>query len=205
MLLTCFCRFFFLMLFLLGTLPGRAQAWEPYNELGDLYPSLAIAMMHMGNEPDEADPTSLGDPNGVMGIHVKATRANTVVRLEMTCSTGLKLFDRATLEATLPKAGEVYTLSPVVPFNQALLASVRQTQSIFVTYRVSIDGKKQPDRTERLLVHPINECPFGFTDEADQYESIDWMFAAYVNENHPQIERILQTALKKARLTPTVF
>ncbi|MCY7356414.1 MAG: hypothetical protein LH609_02910, partial [Rudanella sp.] len=164
-------------------------------ELGDFYPSLAIAMMHTSAE--DSDPTNLGDPNGLIGIHYQPTAANTRVTLEMTCSGGLKLFDRAVFSVTVPKAGEVYTIAPVMPYDQRKLASIRQVQPIYVTYRVTINGRKQPERTERLLIQSINVCPFGFTDEEDNYTSLDFMFAAYVNEDHPQIDRILQTALTK--------
>ena len=193
MLRTCTLACLF---FILTALPILAQEWEPYNEMGDFYPSLAIAMMHMTGD-DEPDPTNLGDPNGIMGIHLQPNAANTRVTLEMTCSGGLKLFDRAFVSVTVPKAGEVYTIAPVVPYDQQKLAGIRQVQSIYVTYRVTINGKKQTERTERLLIQPINVCPFGFTDEHDEYTSLDFMFAAYVNEDHPQIERILQTALTK--------
>jgi len=183
------------LLLLLIALPTLAQTWEPYNELGDFYPSLAIAMMHTSAE--DSDPTHLGDPNGLIGIHYQPTAANTRVTLEMTCSGGLKLFDRAFVSVTVPKAGEVYTITPVMPYDQRKLASIRQVQPIYVTYRVTINGRKQAERTERLLIQSINVCPFGFTDEEDNYTSLDFMFAAYVNEDHPQIDRILQTALTK--------
>lgn len=182
----------------LTTLPTLAQEWEPYNELYDLYPSALLAMSNVKGDPDdEANSHNLGDLNGLMGIHFKAARPNTRVRLTMTCTGGIKLFNTATVDVTVPNAGEDYLIAPVVPFDEVRLASVRQTQNTYVTYGVTVNGRQLPTRTERILVHPVNVCPFGVSHGDDDYTSTDFLFAAYVNEDHPQVDRILQEALRK--------
>ncbi|GAB3573522.1 hypothetical protein GCM10027578_34660 [Spirosoma luteolum] len=187
-----------LLLLLLGCAAHSsfAQQWEPYNELGDFYPSLAIATMHI-NAHDDDDKTSLGDPNGILGIQLHTTQPNTNITVELSCSGGIRLFDKASVTVKAPKANSDYSVTPTIPYFEDKLAGIKQTQSTYITYRVTINGKKEPDRTERLLVHPINICPFGYSDEKDNFESIDWMFAAYVNEDHPQVEKILKTALER--------
>jgi hypothetical protein len=180
------------------SLNAFAQRWEPYNELPDLYPSLAIATANLTADPTDPDNAhNLGDLNGIMGIVFTGARANSRVQVRLTCSGGLPLFDPAQIDVVVPKAGEEYIICPVVPFDQTTLASIRQVQTIYINYTVSIDGKAQPRRTERLLVQPINVCPFGVTYDDDTYESLDFMFAAYVNEDHPQVDKILQTALRQ--------
>ena len=175
-----------------------AQQWEPYNELGDLYPSYAIAVANL--TPDANDPkdeTTLGDPNGIMGISFTPNRANTRVKLDIRCDNSLKLFEPAVIEVIAPKAGEEYLIRPLVPFNNAKLTSLSQPSTTYVTYTLTINGQKQPPRTERLRVRSINDCPYAFVDEDATETSIDFMFAAYVNEDHPWIQAILQEALRK--------
>lgn len=174
-----------------------AQRWEPYTELGDLYPAYAIAVSNLTpDENDKKDEALLGDPNGVMGILFTPTRANTRIKLEIRGDNGLNLFEPAVIEVVAPKAGEEYLIRPVVPFNHAKLASLRQSSTIYVTYNLTINGQQQAPRTGRLRVRSINDCPFAVVEE-EKETPIDFVFAAYVNEDHPWIEEILQEALRK--------
>lgn len=66
---------------LVGTLPALAQQWEPYNELGDLYPAYTIAVSNLVPDTDEQkDKTLLGDPNGVLGITFIPARPDKIGR-----------------------------------------------------------------------------------------------------------------------------
>jgi hypothetical protein len=56
-----------------------------------------------------------------------------------------------------------------------------------------------------LQVHSINDCPFGVSNSEETLNdenfiagsaALGWMFAAYVNENHPMLDKILQEALE---------
>ncbi|WP_051054121.1 hypothetical protein [Fibrella aestuarina] len=174
-----------------------AQVWAPYSALPDLYPSMALAMTYFVNDPTEDHSHDLGDLNGLLGISVQVPRRNARVQLTLTCTGGPALFDSATIDVTVPRAREDYIITPTIPFNQARLASIRQVQTVFITYAVTIDGKAQPPRTETLRVQSVNVCPFGVRDDAGQYTSYAFLFAAYVNEDHPQLDRILQEALQK--------
>ena len=174
-----------------------AQQWEPYNELGDLYPAYAIAVSNLTpDEDDEKDENLLGDPNGILGISFTPDRDRTKIKLEIRCDNGLHLFEPALIDVVTPKAGEEYLIRPVVPFDYAKLASLGQSSMTFVTYNLTINGQKQTPRTQRLRVRSINDCPFAVVDE-EKATTIDFMFAAYVNEDHPWIQEILQDALRK--------
>lgn len=174
-----------------------AQQWEPHNELGDLYPSLAIALSNFKNDGAQKVETDLGDPNGFMGIRFTPDHANTRVRLEMRCNNGLNLFEPAVIETVAPEAGVTYFITPLMPFNHAKLATLRQPVAAYVTYTLTVDGQPQLPRTEPLQVRSINDCPFAFLDEDAHEVPIDFVFAAYVNENHPLIQPLLQEALRK--------
>ncbi|GAB3642927.1 hypothetical protein [Spirosoma arcticum] len=183
--------------FTLSTATLLAQQWEPYTELGDLYPAYAIAVSNIvPDEDDQKDETLLGDPNGVLGILFTPTRANTNIKLEIRCNDDLRLFGPAVIDVVAPRAGQEYLIRPVVPFNHTTLASLGQSSTIYVTYTLTIDGQQQAPRTERLRVRSINDCPFAVVEE-EKETPIDFVFAAYVNEDHPWIEEILQEALRK--------
>jgi hypothetical protein len=185
-----------------GPLPALAQQWEPYNELGDLYPAYTIAVTNLVPDADEQkDKTLLGDLNGVMGITFTPTHPNTRVRLEIRCDDGLKLFDTALIDVVVPAAGEEHLIRPQIAFDLVRLASITQPITTYITYLLTIDGHRQQPRTERLRVHSINDCPYAFVDESERATPIDFTFAAYVNEDHPWIQDIVEEARRKKYVT----
>lgn len=187
-----------LVALLVSLSPALAQQWKPYNELGDLYPAYAIAVSNLvPDAADRTDETLLGDLNGVMGISFIPTQPNTKIKLVIRCDNSLRLFEPAVVEVEAPKVGVGYLIRPVIPFDQARLAALKQSSTAYITYTVTIDGQKPATRTERLRVRSINDCPFAVVNEDKTGTSIDFMFAAYVNEDHPWIQAILQEALQK--------
>ena len=190
---------------LLGALPVVAQPWEPYNELGDLYPAYAITVANLVPDADDRqDKALLGDLNGVMGITFTPARPDTRVKLEIRCDNSLKLFETAVIDVVTPAAGEEYLIRPFIPFDHSKLASIRQPVTTYITYILTIDGHRQLPRTERLRVRSVNDCPYALVDDDKHATPIDFMFAAYVNEDHPWIQDILQEAIRKKYVTAFV-
>ena len=186
----------FLFIFLLA-LPAQAQNWKPYHELSDFYPSFAIAVSTLNPADTTRDEYTFGDPAGLMGVIITPARANTTVRLDLRSGGDVSLFAPVVLDATLPETGEEYLITPRIAYSPAQLAALRQAVTTTITYSLTINGKAQTPRTETLPVHAINDCPFSVVDSTDTETPIDYVFAAYVNENHPYVEAILQEALQK--------
>ncbi len=187
----------FPLLAALLSVPALAQNWRPYHELGDFYPSFAIAVSTLSPEDSTRDEFTFGDSKGLMGVVVTPARANTTVRLDLSSGGDVSLFAPVVLEATLPEAGADYLLTPRIAYNPAQLAALRQAVTTTITYSLTINGRAQTPRTETLPVHAINDCPFSVVDSTDTETPIDYVFAAYVNENHPYVDAILQEALQK--------
>ncbi len=186
----------FLFITLLS-LPALAQTWKPYHELGDFYPSFAIAVSTFNPADTTRDEYTFGDSKGLMGIIITPARANTTVRLDLRSGGDVSLFEPVVLEATLPQVGEEYLITPRITYSPAQLAALRQAVTTTITYSLTINGKAQTSRTEILPVHAINDCPFSVVDSTDTETPIDYVFAAYVNEDHPYVDAILQEALRK--------
>jgi hypothetical protein len=64
--------------------------------------------------------------------------------------------------------------------------------------RVTVDDEELEEQTENYIVRSINDCPFYvlLDEQGDEFEDLSWLFAAYVNENHPWIDGILKEALE---------
>lgn len=182
-----------------GLSSAKAVEWEPFLELGkDIYPSLLIstATVDWNAEEDEADEDTaamLGDRNGWFGAYLSDLPEGAKVKVEVSGDAWVK---RSKIELTADEEyDEVYVL-PKVAFDYDALAQVRQQRPTNVTFKVTVDGEVIGEETVTCILHEINDCPF-LVDKGEGEEPFDltWMFAAYVNENHPWIDSLLKEAL----------
>lgn len=159
---------------------------------GQLFPSLVIATATMPAEAGAAERGVLGDAHGVIGVALTARRAGEVVRLTVTLP---GLARESVLEARLPEAGRRYELYPLVQWDYARLRALRQPAPETVAFRLERDGGPATTRSERVRVRPINDVPYAVRD-AQGVLDLAWMFAAYVNEEHPLVDKVLKEALE---------
>ena len=207
----------------LVSLSGRSHAaeitWKPDASMdSQLFPSLLIATATVRPDEDEAnDPEVLGDAYGSVGISITAPVAHTKVKV-----TSLEngVMNQSYWSGELEKAGTEYYVAPPVNYKFDQLRKARQQVPLNVTFAVEANGKSAGEQTETITLRTINDCPFGVleseetidedkngemdaeesSDEADSeanrnYTDMGWMFAAYVNENSPIVEKVLKEAL----------
>jgi hypothetical protein len=166
-------------------------AWTPViTPFGQLFPSLVLATATMPPR-DDIDERVFGDSNGVVGIALTATRDKQRVRVRIK----MPQFARDTsYEATLPRKGRRYEIYPTVLWDFAALRANRQSRPESIEFAVSVDGRRAGNKVERVRVRSINEAPY-FVKDGAHGADLNWMFAAYVNEDHPLVQEILRDAL----------
>lgn len=167
--------------------------WEMVSETGDqLYPSM-IVVFSTAKMESKREPTTLGSPLGIIGVSIKSPAANTPVKVEISST---KLIKKSVFEGVMPKAGATYDIFPQLKYDYDKLFEVRQTFPEDVTAVVTVNGVPQGEKTMTMTVMSLNDCVFALYDR-DETVDICWMYAAYVNENHPLVEKILKEALEK--------
>lgn len=181
-----------------------AIAWQP--RVGwdnQLFPSYVIATASVRPEvmrPD--DPSTLGDRNGQIGVAITAPAAGTKVVVTV-ASAGL--MEPSSTEVLLPVGGQTYVVRPTLGWNYDALAKVRQTRPATVTVRVTVNGVELPAKVVTATLRAVNDCPFYAleTDAAGRQRPAPlwWMFAAYVNENHPLNDQLRREALDAGIVT----
>jgi hypothetical protein len=172
-----------------------------------LFPSLIIATASVrpveeeDAEAKEPDPYLLGERFGLVGISIKPKSANTKVKVTLKEN---ELMAASTWEGDLAEADHDYFIAPKVTYKFDKLRAVTQQVPMNISFTVEVDGEEAGEKSETLQVRSINDCPFGVSNEEETLNDenfiagsaeIGWMFAAYVNENHPLIDKILQEAL----------
>ena len=132
-------------------------------------------------------PEIFGDENGLLGVTLVSPGGR---RARAGRDQGKRADGRpASLEADLPTKGKEYHLLPKVDYKYDALNRVRQSHPVNVTFSVQVDGKSLGQQFVTARVHPINDCPYAYQNPDDEKDYVDiaWMFAAYVNEDHPAI------------------
>lgn len=169
---------------------------------GAIYPSLILATATIkddGTPNDPTDATHYGDPMATLGVLLRNVRKDDKITVEVSADAIIK----PSKVSFTAKASEVLvTAAPKVKFDFEALGRVTQTRPINVTFKVTRNGKAEDDIDEVMSLRQINDCPFivssptpkknGKTPEEEH--NIMFMFAAYANENHPQIDQILKEA-----------
>jgi hypothetical protein len=182
--------------------------WNPEAAMDhQFFPSLIIATASVrpiddeDQEAKEPDPYLLGDKFGLLGVSIKTPTRNAEVKVTIKEN---DLIAPTTWIGKLAEANHDYYIAPKVNYKFDHLRRVTQQVPMNVDFEVEVNGKSLGDKTETLQIRSINDCPYGVANSEETVDDenvasgsadLGWMFAAYVNENHPQLDRILQEAL----------
>ena len=181
-----------------ATFSAEAHSLTP----GAIYPSLILATATIkddGSPDDPTDATHYGDPMATLGVLLRNVRKDDKIIVEVTADAVIK----PSKVAFTAKASELLvTAAPKVKFDFEALGKVTQTRPINVTFKVTRNGKAEDDIDEVMSLRQVNDCPRVVVSPTpkkngktpQEMHDIRFMFAAYANENHPQIDQILKEA-----------
>lgn len=193
----------------------RSDAWtchvEPANQF---YPSMIIALAtaKAGDAPEELSelPTldqikiemltqerTLGDPDGALYVMVKAPKADTPIKVSIECP---DVMETSTFKGVLKEQGATYGVAPKIRWKYKDLARVRQPLPVNVVFKVKLGDAETEEDVQVCTLHTINDCPYLHLSPPDEKgemiaHNISFLFAAYVNEDHPWVDQILKQAI----------
>jgi hypothetical protein len=172
-------------------------------DMGDqLFPSYLIASATMKESPfDELHGRNiqrLGDRRGAIGVDVFSPAVGARIRVEVEEN---EMIRASVFEGFMPMEGIRYRVYPSINYRYEVLAGVRQTTPLSISVKVQIGDGPKTTVVRPVRVASINDCPFRMEDLSNPENRVNvdmlWMFAAYVNENHPISDEIRQEALKQ--------
>lgn len=170
--------------------------WQPVVDnssvdTDQIFPSeiLSLATRRAHNVP----PRYLGDPNGVFGVLLVSSAANAQVRVSIKVD---RLAEESSIEETIPEAEQQYEIWPTVRFNTQALARVQEPFPTTAVFSVFVNGEKIGEQSRTIQVRSVNDVPFAYKTRDGRILDVSPLFAAYVDENNPYIDRILQAALR---------
>lgn len=148
-----------------------------------------------------ADSDYIGNPKSCIAIRLKNSYANSKLRIEVAET---PFFSQSVSEFILPKAGKEYLVFPDIIWNYQALRDNNQAVPVSISVKAELNKKELPQRLKTISMRSINECPLGYVDDKMKFHDTGEFFAAYVNEEHPQIDKLLREALD-TRIVSIVF
>ena len=174
-----------------------SSKWEPIVLFdGQIFPSylIASATVDPAKLPGSGMANRLGDRAGVIGVNITCPENNTRVTVTFEAT---PIFQRSSVSLALPEKGQTYLVCPKMNYNYEALLRIRQAVPLTLAASIAFGSQAAESKAITVRLSPINDCPFALTDAADKkVEWIDWMFAGYVNENHPWSDDLRKEALK---------
>jgi hypothetical protein len=167
--------------------------WEITDELdGNIFPSIVLSMATSHTEIIlPADSNFLGNPKSTFAIRIESPKENAHLRIELDES---PYYNATVTDFDLPQKGKIYTVYPQMTWKYDNML-IDQPKPLDVSIRVFINDKSFGSDTRTFSVRSINECLLGYKDKNKKYHDTGILFAAYVNEDHPMIDKILREAL----------
>jgi len=143
-----------------------------------------------------------GDENGWIGVELSDLPVDAKVDVEMTVEGLMKPSKWKGTVGKRDQDGHVLVI-PKAAWDFDALLKIRQQRPVTATFKVTVDGKALADETKTYVMKSLNDCPFyvRLDKDGEEIEDLSWLFAAYVNENHPQVDGILKEALKSGLVT----
>ncbi|MGV3663920.1 MAG: hypothetical protein ACO1TE_27360 [Prosthecobacter sp.] len=137
-----------------------------------------------------------GDENGWIGVELTGVKKGTSVEVMVSIDGFMKPSKWKGVVTKVTRAGEA-RIFPKAVWDYTALLKIRQQRPVNATFQVKVNGEELPEEIGTFQLKSLNDCPFYvlWDEEGEDFDDFSWLFAAYVNENHPQVDRILKEAL----------
>lgn len=160
--------------------------WTPVSFFDkQLFPSAIIGLATYTGKL-EGKKKAISQP---LGFSINSKYANMQVRWEIEC-VGKKFFPKLHGCAFYGEANRQMAIMPDIAWNFEALGKNQATIPLSIIYRIIDDKGNKEERTVKVQLRSINDCIYHYTDI-----NLDFLFLAYIQEEHPEIDNILREAL----------
>lgn len=180
---------------------ARSIEWAPDLPFDDqFFPVYAVAVTNMRFSDPKDGSYRIGVSGGSIGIRIRVVPTIRTARMRVVVELP-GLADSTSYDFRLP--GKLFVpdqrlvyVFPEIPFRYRELLAIDQPFPVAAKFTLYANGRSLGTKVITLKVRNIQDCPL-MTLRRYPYSLRDmsWMFAAYVNENHPAIDGILREAI----------
>jgi len=144
------------------------------------------------NDGEDDGAQLLGDRQGVLGVMI--TTPGDDVPVTVTIS-GDAVVETSTFSGTLASEGTTYAVFPKIKYKYDVLIGNKQPVPVSVTFEVEVGEEDVEEQTVTMTLRSLNDCPFTIAHADGSVTDVSFIFAAYVNEQHPFVDKLLREAL----------
>ncbi|MSP40978.1 MAG: hypothetical protein EXR70_21015 [Deltaproteobacteria bacterium] len=177
--------------------PQRANfQWQPIVHFeNEIYPAFVLAT---ATAPYKGRLSEFyrGDPRGSIGVVIKNQETGTNIRVRIEIDSIAKPTEE---EFSLDSFGD-YRIYPKIRYSYDTLTRLVQPRTVDTLISIEANGISAGSKSLPLRVRSVNDVPLRLQTKDGRVQDLSWMLAAFVNENHPWIDKLLQEALR-TRLT----
>lgn len=143
---------------------------------------------------DQRENPVLGDENGWLGVILYDVPKGMEISVEISSDGWLK---PSKFETVTERRYKDVIVIPKARYDYDALRKIREQKPVNLNIKVTLDGGDPAEDSETLIMRSVNECPWAVVFGEDEPPSdLSWLFAAFVNENHPWIDGILKETLE---------
>lgn len=172
---------------------SKGISWTPVVEMDNqIFPSYFLATATVPIK-ESTDPGVIGDSHGIIGIHVINPKKNSQIKIGFQVDSVVNYQE---FEANLAEKDKRYLVFPKVVWNWDALKRAKRPSPANATFTLYINGEMIEKRTVVVQIRSINEAVFAYRFlDNNQWAFTSSLFAAYVNEDHVWIDKLLKEAL----------
>lgn len=170
--------------------PAQVNFSVAYNPIfgNCLYPSFILGLNNYNSDASDLE---------LFSVELTAPKDGSVVRIVIDSSNlNYITIDQEVME----RRGQRYTFHPSIKWKYDNLYATRQQGSVDLTFTCFINDEEVDIKNLKLNYRSVNECPLSARYRGKVYD-FRWLFAGYVNEDHPQIDQILAEILNQGIVT----
>lgn len=133
-----------------------------------------------------------------LGFRIISQKSYIPLKWEIEC-VDKKYFDKFSGTFLYPQAGSEVYLMPEIPWQYEALYKQLASTPLNFYFRLFDDEGNKVEKVVPLLLRSVNDCIF-------QYKELDlsFLFAAFIQEEHPEIDKILKEALNTKMVSAVV-
>lgn len=162
--------------------------WEPVAQFdGQLFPAMIISMANYKGDVNEPFMNSV--KSSALGFRFNSSNSYIPLKWEIE-SVDKKYFDKVTGDFMFENANQELYFMPNIPWNFSTLSKQTSSTPINIIYRLYDDNGNKVEKAVPLFMRSINDCIFQYQDK-----KFDFLFSAFIQEQHPEIDKILKEAL----------
>ncbi|SFO87793.1 hypothetical protein SAMN05428949_6845 [Chitinophaga sp. YR627] len=162
--------------------------WEPIAYFdGQIFPSMVISMANYNGDIDNAFMNSV--KSSALGFRFLSDKSYIPVKWEIE-SSDKSYFDKVSGDFMSQQAGQEVYFMPNIPWNMSTLTKQISSSPINIIFRVFDEDGNKSEKSIPLFMRSINDCIYRYHEQ-----KFDFLFTAFIQEQHPEIDKILKEAL----------